>query len=494
MATIIDKLNHIKQTKSMLKSAINQKGGGLKETDSFRSYVSEVENLGDKTLDEFAWVEGYRDALVKSISHDWPDIMDIMYSHQGDDDPYYAVVFLFDDRKDDTSLGGFSHKVIEITTSDGGVYTEDLEDAITHTWDKLQDIDGKYRWAIVKYNEDFPKNSPIANEDAISVGVSRDYIELRKNNPAMFAGNLSVLLFQEMEGMEGANNSAIFSGCSSLVEVPSFVKTLQDVTNLNSVFSGGSFKIIEGVNSSVLYGVDSGGEETLILKNIKMTDQGMLGGYNIFPNLIYVENLVFTHPAGFMNPGVLASLGSKVEKIKGVSALGHTLNYVLSFGGGLRILEDFNFPNLTEFNELGLPDKSTLEIFNNFNAPVLEDIKGSFNGYTSLHTLTNIKIKNDAVFDDDSFRGCGKLINLSFSIEDPIRFSGLNLADSPLLSKKSVLDLFNQLDELWGENLGEVISLNTMTYFRLSEEELSIATDKGWVIEYKDSILEEESE
>src|SRR5690554_5206595 len=93
MATIIDKLNHIKQTKSMLKSAINQKGGGLKETDSFRSYVSEVENLGDKTLDEFAWVDGYKEALIKSISHDWPDIMGILSFHQGVVDLYYALLF-----------------------------------------------------------------------------------------------------------------------------------------------------------------------------------------------------------------------------------------------------------------------------------------------------------------------------------------------------------------------------------------------------------------
>jgi len=477
MATIIDKLNHIKQTKSMLKSAINQKGGGLKETDSFRSYVSEVENLGDKTLDEFAWVDGYKEALIKSISHDWPDIMDIMYSHQGVDDPYYAFIFLFDDRDDSTLLDPSGTK--EVITSDGIVYTENLDENITHEWNKLQDINGKYRWVIMKYSE--ARTGPLySSVDAISFAMTKDYLENIPSGGGYFSGLNSLLLIPEMEG-DLPNMYNIFSYSSSLKIIPDFLKEV--VNHVSTAFPEG-LVILEDLDNDNL-GTNNF-ENVVYLKNIRNERSPTVYGKN-FHSARYIENYISEVALESAAFGAFTAL----ECINGLDIKNtNFLSGIFNNDCILSSLKNINMPLQTGSFYLG--KLSNLKTFENLNAPLLESFEGAFKDYYSMHSLTNVIARNDVVFDDDSFRGCGKLINLSFNIDDPIRFTGLNLADSPLLSKKSVVDLFNQLDELWGENAGEVITLNTMTYFRLSEEELAIATDKGWVIKYEDSIPEDE--
>ena len=63
----------------------------------------------------------------------------------------------------------------------------------------------------------------------------------------------------------------------------------------------------------------------------------------------------------------------------------------------------------------------------------------------------------------------------------------LNFAVSKKLTKASLLNILNKLEPVIPNNsiwYNGVIALNAESYVKLTEEEIQIATDKGWIVEY----------
>lgn len=106
------------------------------------------------------------------------------------------------------------------------------------------------------------------------------------------------------------------------------------------------------------------------------------------------------------------------------------------------------------------------------------EIAALYSGCASILTIT-ITISGDNVkFGDDCFAGCTSLKRLAIN-SDGWSGSSINLADSSLLTRENVVNLFTALPTAGGSY---TITLNSTAKSRLSETEIAIATDKGYTV------------
>ena len=93
---------------------------------------------------------------------------------------------------------------------------------------------------------------------------------------------------------------------------------------------------------------------------------------------------------------------------------------------------------------------SNLETFNN---------KASATPFSSAYNLEELKIKNN------------------------FKISGINLASSPLMLRTCLLDIINKLADVTEETgTTYTIILGTINLAKLTEEEIAVATAKGWTV------------
>ena len=82
---------------------------------------------------------------------------------------------------------------------------------------------------------------------------------------------------------------------------------------------------------------------------------------------------------------------------------------------------------------------------------------------------------------NNMFYNCIKLKTLTKGSFKNLKFS-LDLSPCVVLSKQSVVDLF---DSIGSTNRGATITLARAVYSQLSEDEIKVATDKGWTVASK---------
>jgi len=103
---------------------------------------------------------------------------------------------------------------------------------------------------------------------------------------------------------------------------------------------------------------------------------------------------------------------------------------------------------------------------------------GFFRGCSSLKSIPLYKFA-DGIMLQNAFEGCASLTDLG-------GFDGLTtslrLADSPLLSRESCLNLFNYAGTVETTS-NRAFSINATAYSRLSEEDIAIAVNKGWAVQ-----------
>lgn len=125
------------------------------------------------------------------------------------------------------------------------------------------------------------------------------------------------------------------------------------------------------------------------------------------------------------------------------------------------------FQNTYALKELDISmwDLSNKAVFREF-------LNGS--GIETLHINTRIP---EATNLDNFFTGCSSLTNVVGELNDiPI---SLSLKDSPLLTADSCMVFINGLME---DKVGQSLTLHRDAYDRLSEEQLAVATSKGWSV------------
>lgn len=125
----------------------------------------------------------------------------------------------------------------------------------------------------------------------------------------------------------------------------------------------------------------------------------------------------------------------------------------------LRMLKEINLPSLTVMSannflancySAKIIDLSNLETFNN---------KASATPFSSAYNLEELKIKNN------------------------FKISGINLASSPLMLRTCLLDIINKLADVTEETgTTYTIILGTINLAKLTEEEIAVATAKGWTV------------
>lgn len=108
----------------------------------------------------------------------------------------------------------------------------------------------------------------------------------------------------------------------------------------------------------------------------------------------------------------------------------------------------------------------------------IDTAMGFFRGCSSLKSIPLYKFA-DGIMLQNAFEGCASLTDLG-------GFDGLTtslrLADSPLLSRESCLNLFNYAGTVETTS-NRAFSINATAYSRLSEEDIAIALNKGWTVQ-----------
>lgn len=130
---------------------------------------------------------------------------------------------------------------------------------------------------------------------------------------------------------------------------------------------------------------------------------------------------------------------------------------------------------------------SSVQKIGNINSPNVWDMEGTF-GTSTLEEIGTVYCGKVIDF-EYIFEGCAALKNVggltdlgaTFTTATTQEKRTLTLSDSPILTKESVLNIFNSVATLDGIN--GYIKLHSDVLAQLSSDDIAIATAKGWIVE-----------
>lgn len=117
--------------------------------------------------------------------------------------------------------------------------------------------------------------------------------------------------------------------------------------------------------------------------------------------------------------------------------------------------------------------------------PVMVDVSGltqmsqTFQSATKLHTIKKLKCSETTGFTSNTFGSCSSLANIE--VEGVIGKS-INFANSNLLTHDSLMSIINTLKDYSGSGTTYTLTLHADAKARLSDDEIAIATQKGWTV------------
>lgn len=224
--SICDKLNYLIETKNQIKTAIQNKGVQISDTDTFRSYA-----------DKIGEIEGEN---TSSPSDDWqpePDWFDIETILENDTEEYtQKAIFLLADFLDDKSTTNSIKGFTKYKLSDGQVInksattTLDINDIFDTTKDKSCKKGYKTRYIIAYSN----------SNEVLSITLPSNIIYcifdgaiLKPINLLSSKRFLQAVKFKDNVSFEGTSFNSMFLGDCSLQKVQG-LKTLNGITFSNS--------------------------------------------------------------------------------------------------------------------------------------------------------------------------------------------------------------------------------------------------------------------
>lgn len=125
----------------------------------------------------------------------------------------------------------------------------------------------------------------------------------------------------------------------------------------------------------------------------------------------------------------------------------------------------------TKITELGVIDLS--QLVNPGNTHI-------FNQCISLQTIEKLVVPTVQYNWSSWFTGCIALENITF--EGTIVTGGMDLSDSPKLSRESILSLFSCLADKSGSSSPFKLILGATNLAKLTDSDKAIATGKGWTL------------
>ncbi len=129
------------------------------------------------------------------------------------------------------------------------------------------------------------------------------------------------------------------------------------------------------------------------------------------------------------------------------------------------------------FSQSAITDiKVTVDLTNSTSASSI------FLSSTNLKTIPLLIVHKDLTF-SNVFKGCANLENLT--IQGLIGKNGFDVQDSTKLTNESLLSVLNALEDKTTDTSGTVwkVTIGATNKAKLSDDELKIATDKGWSVE-----------
>ena len=121
---------------------------------------------------------------------------------------------------------------------------------------------------------------------------------------------------------------------------------------------------------------------------------------------------------------------------------------------------------------------SKLTVIRNVGLRAMNSYLNVFNDCSELVTIEFLDSKQSTVY-TSTFEGCSKLQNITFG---GVIGQNIDLSDSPELSKKSILDLFEHLYNYKGTGITCTVTIGSTNKAKCSASELQIATNKGWTV------------
>ena len=143
-------------------------------------------------------------------------------------------------------------------------------------------------------------------------------------------------------------------------------------------------------------------------------------------------------------------------------------------------LSSFDTSNVTDMGYMFMYCKSLTSLdLSSFDTHNVTNIWSMFSDCTSLISLdlSNSDMSKVTISDTIFYR-CSKLQTITKGSFKNLKIS-LDLSDCVVLSKQSVVDLF---DSIGTANSRATITLASAVYSQLSADEIKVATDKGWTV------------
>lgn len=260
----------------------------------------------------------------------------------------------------------------------------------------------------------------------------------------------SITEFPLVDTSKVTSMNQMFYNCTKLEAVP--LLNTAKVTNMSSVFSGCTkLKSVPKLNTSNVTNMGSMFYGCSALETVPELD---------IPNVTNISNM-------FGGCTKLKNLPFKVLP-KVISCTGAFLN-CSSLEGELEL----DLPNITGTNNLF--NNTRFRSIKLLNTSKVTQVESMCNRCSELESFEmDVSKASSDYYWGSVFAGCSKLANLKlYGFCSTYNFSG-----SPLLTKESVLYLFNNAQTVSGKK----ITLHADVFAQLTEDEIAIATEKGFSV------------
>ncbi|MCI8470419.1 MAG: BspA family leucine-rich repeat surface protein [Clostridia bacterium] len=415
-----EKLNYLLETKNQIRNAIEGKGVSIADTDSFRSYASKIGQIQGGGGNESSTDDWQPES-------DWWDIETILANDT--EDYSQKIICLLTDELDDGATINIVKGATKYKLSDGQVIEKtasselNISTLFDTTKDKICSKGYKTRYIIYYSNSDMiPVNLPNNAIYTIFSGVKFTGIFTNKSF-------LQAIKFMNGSKYKNPYASSFFSKCYSLKKIIGL--DTSNFTNMDSFFASCySLREIPNIDTS----------------NVTTMN-------NMFASCYSLREI----------PNIDTSNVTKMSSMFSGCYL-------------LREIPNIDTSNVTTMSSMFFMCYSLKEIPNINTSNVTNTSMMFYNCY-SLKEIPNIDISNVANI-STMFSDCRLLTNIQniTQIKTTLSFSG-----SIYLSHNSLLKILNALIDL-SEQATQTLTLGATNLAKLTEEEIAVATDKGWTL------------
>ena len=464
MATIVQNIETLNTIKNDIKKAINDKGVTVTDSDSFTLYASKIDQIkqgegGDST--NYSYYDGSIDeAGLKAIGWD-----DESIGYLRDNVPHFSWQNSDYIVSEENKAFGV---IIDKTTLDANRTNPNLEYLpMMGALPSSQNMffrGATYLKALPKIDTSLCTDTEHLFQDCSNLLVI-PYIDTSnaKSMYAMFDGCYKLINIPLLNTSNVTSMNTMFYKCTSLKTIPP-LNTI-NVSNMNRMFNScSSLEIIPLLNTSNVTAMEYMFYDCTSLKTIPLLDTS---------NVTSMEYMF--------------SYCSKLETIPLLKTSNVTaMEYMFGYCSKLKTIPLLDTSNVTDMNYM-FYNCNSLETIPLLNTSNVNNMSNMFCGCSSLQSLPLLdvgKVTNMsnifAYSNITTLTDLGGFKDLKIDWKDNY---GLRLL--PNLTYQSIINVINNLYDFRAngdETTTRTLKINSKTYALLSDEDIALASSKGWTI------------